>query len=83
MYSFPLPICGIKGIDQTNLYGSYAKHGQSLDAWGWMDVSWGLTEFGVGMLAFITGLGHLQYISLISFLNLHHHISLQKHIGCC
>ena len=44
---------------------------------------WGLTEFGVGTLAFVTGLGHLQYISddthpVVSFLNLLHHFVPSK-----
>ena len=73
MYLFPSsvfwrgPIRSIPTVCQT----------WSVTAWDWMDASWGLTEFGVGTLAFVTGLGHLQYVSddthpVVSFLNLHH-----------
>ena len=62
-----------KGTNQINPYGlpNLVSH------WDWMDASWGLTKFGVGTLTFVTGLGHLQYISddnpVVSFLNLLHH----------
>ena len=78
-YVFIPSFCFWKGTNQINPYGmpNLVSH------WDWMDASWGLTEFGVGTLAFVTGLGHLQYISddthpVVSFLNLLHHFVPSK-----
>ena len=78
-YVFIPFFCFWKGTNQINPYSM----SNLVSHWDWMDASWGLTEFGVGTLAFVTGLGHLQYISddthpAVSFLNLLHHFVPSK-----